>query len=87
MPRVGFEPQIAKFELAKTVQTLDRAPTVIGTLSLGSSNTGTWSSRLGVLDEGLITVLCKKKLLLQNPKKWKPVAMCQNLLRKGMVQK
>jgi hypothetical protein len=31
MPRVGFEPTIPVFERAKTVHTLDRAATVIGT--------------------------------------------------------
>jgi hypothetical protein len=31
MPRVGFEPTIAVFELAKMVHALDRAATVIGT--------------------------------------------------------
>jgi hypothetical protein len=31
MPRVGFEPTIPVFEQAKTVHTLDRAATVIGT--------------------------------------------------------
>jgi hypothetical protein len=30
MPQVGFEPTIAVFERAKTVQALDRAATVIG---------------------------------------------------------
>jgi hypothetical protein len=30
MPRVGFEPTIPVFELAKTVHALDRAATVIG---------------------------------------------------------
>jgi hypothetical protein len=31
MPRVGFEPTIPAFELAKTVHALDCAATVIGT--------------------------------------------------------
>jgi hypothetical protein len=32
--------------------------------------------------------LCSvKKLLLQNPKKWKPDQMWQNLLRKAVTQK
>jgi hypothetical protein len=50
MPRVGFEPKIAKFEGAKTVHALDSGATVIGTaeqcLSLisGSQNTGCWDS-------------------------------------------
>jgi hypothetical protein len=30
MPRVGFEPTIPMFELARTVHALDRAATVIG---------------------------------------------------------
>jgi hypothetical protein len=30
MPRLGFEPTIPVFELAKTVHALDRAATVIG---------------------------------------------------------
>jgi hypothetical protein len=33
MPRVGFEPTIPVFELEKTVHALDRAATVIGTLT------------------------------------------------------
>jgi hypothetical protein len=49
MPQVGLEPTIPVFERAKTVHSLDRSATVIGsTLSLGSINTETWSSRLGV---------------------------------------
>jgi hypothetical protein len=40
------------------------------TLLLGDINTETWSSRL-VLDAKLTTLLCKK-ILLRNPKKWKP---------------
>jgi hypothetical protein len=33
MPRVGFEPTILAFERAKTVRVLDRAATVIGTMT------------------------------------------------------
>jgi hypothetical protein len=34
MPRVGLEPTISVFEMAKTVHALDRAVTVIGILAL-----------------------------------------------------
>jgi hypothetical protein len=34
MPRVGLEPTITVFELAKTVHTSDRAATVIGVHSI-----------------------------------------------------
>jgi hypothetical protein len=33
MPRMGFEPAIRAFEQAKTVHTLNRAATVIGTVT------------------------------------------------------
>jgi hypothetical protein len=48
MPRVGFEPTTPVLERAKMLHALDRAATVIGTLSLGYINTEIWSSRLGV---------------------------------------
>jgi hypothetical protein len=36
MPRVGFEPTIAVFDLAKTVHALDHAATLIG-IKLGTN--------------------------------------------------
>jgi hypothetical protein len=48
-------------------------------------NAGTWSSRLGV---GRKADDCSvKKLLLRNPKKWKPDAIWQRLLKKVMAKK
>jgi hypothetical protein len=34
MPQVGYEPMIPVFERAKTVHTLDRAATLIGSVDL-----------------------------------------------------
>jgi hypothetical protein len=38
MPRVGFEHTIPVFERVKTVQAIDRAATVIGSLTIYRSN-------------------------------------------------
>jgi hypothetical protein len=53
---------------------------ITGPPSLENINTGTWSSRLGVWHKS-------DKLLLRNPKKWKPDQIWQNFLRKAVAQK
>jgi hypothetical protein len=41
----------------------------------------------GGWDAGLTILLCKKKILLRNPKMWKPDQIWQNLLSKAKAQK
>jgi hypothetical protein len=47
MPRVGFEPTILMFELAKTVHALDRAATVIGGYITSTVKSGAHGSVVG----------------------------------------
>jgi hypothetical protein len=54
------------------------------TLSLGNRDL---VLQVGLLGARLTTLLCKKKALVLNPKKWKPYKIWQNLLRKTAAQK